>query len=459
MSACPAPEAPPTEPVAEHLILITVDTLRADHLGFHGYVRPTSPNLDRFAAAGLVFDQAWVQWPATTPSMTSMFSGTYPHANGVVVQAHGQKVPDDLLLLPEVLRDAGFHTAAVVSNSVLGLESNFPQGFLSVRELWKETGGSRAERVTAVAFEELDRALETGNRFFLWVHYVDPHWPYSAPPQEQDRFVGDEHHEVRRVPLHEEDHYNDGISSKRWQSVEGIDDVGWYVARYDGEIRYTDAQIQRFLDRLAADAIDERALVVLTADHGESLGDHEYYFAHGQYAYQADVHVPLVFRRPVEDRAGERVTRPVELRSLARTVVSALLPQVDNPFPGEDLLSSSLEQSQEPVLVFSQAGGPETLRNASYTVAVRDRSTKLVHARNGWARRLRGGRHVELYDLSRDPDELHDLAPSRPEDVRRLVFAVRELFERRPPTEPTLDDSQSVSEETRRNLRTLGYID
>ena len=127
-----------------HLLLITVDTLRADHLGLYGYPRPTSPVIDELGRHGVVFENAIVQWPVTTPSMVSMFSGTYPHENGVVVVAQSQHVPDELEMFPEVLRARGFRTAAVISNGALGRESNFSQGFDVYRELKAWTWSSQA---------------------------------------------------------------------------------------------------------------------------------------------------------------------------------------------------------------------------------------------------------------------------------------------------------------------------
>jgi len=124
-----------------HLLLISVDTLRADHLGLYGYPRPTSPVIDELGRHGVVFENAIVQWPVTTPSMVSMFSGTYPHENGIVIIAQSQRVSDELEMFPEVLQARGFRTAAVISNGALGRESNFGQGFDVYRELWIVRGG------------------------------------------------------------------------------------------------------------------------------------------------------------------------------------------------------------------------------------------------------------------------------------------------------------------------------
>ncbi|MEE9608687.1 MAG: sulfatase, partial [Myxococcota bacterium] len=273
----------PTAPVPRNVLLITVVTLRADHLGTYGYARDTSPVVDELARRGVVFENAWVQWPKTVPSMASMFSATYPQENGVVVVTGGNWVPDRLVMLPEVLRERGFRTAAVVPNAGLGQESNFPQGFESLRELWMEHDGAPrpAPLVTDAVLEELERLAAQPDRFFLWVHYIDPHDPYSPPAEYAEPFLGDELYRSRSVPFNAGDNPHGGIGENLARQHGDRDDVAWYVAQYDGEIRYLDEHLGRLLEGLERSGVAGETLVALTADHGEGLGERDYYFHHG----------------------------------------------------------------------------------------------------------------------------------------------------------------------------------
>jgi arylsulfatase A-like enzyme len=454
-------ESPP-----QHVILISADTLRADHLGTYGYLRETSPRIDAFAATGIVFERAWVQWPKTTPSMVSMFSGTYPHENGIVVLARPQIVPDEMTLFPELLAQAGIATAAVVSNSVLGRESNFQQGFERYREVWLDEARHkiRADHVTDVALEVVDELVAEGRRFFLWVHYQDPHTPYVPPREYFEPFLEDKWFESRRAPHNADDRSYRGISRKVWsmKRARSSDDVGYYVAKYDGEIRYMDEQIGRLFDELAGRGVLDESLIGFTADHGESLGEHDYYFHHGHVPYEPEVRVPLVFRWPNGRHGGRRIAHPVELRGLGRTLLEAL--GVDAaPLGGSSLLPALTdgETSSLPDRIFTTSGSAATFSGARYTLAVLERGLKLVLPRSEWGRGVHGGREFELYALSDDPDEERDLAPTRAGDARTLRETLASWWLDVPPVPPirVQDDAVRYREETVRNLRELGYLE
>jgi arylsulfatase A-like enzyme len=191
-------------PARSNILLITVDTLRADHLSSYGYPRLTSPVLDRLAAEGVRFDRPAVQWPKTGPSFASIFSSTFPKDNGIVRQI-GIPVPEELSLLAERLSEAGFATGAVVSNGALGTEFQFDQGFGEYVQTWKVQGvegdPNRAQVVTDEALALAGR-IDAARPFFLWVHYLDPHFPYTPPAEYADRFLDDEHFDPStRVPV------------------------------------------------------------------------------------------------------------------------------------------------------------------------------------------------------------------------------------------------------------------
>src|SRR5215213_1120565 len=304
-----------------NVLLITIDTLRADHLGAYGYARPTSPNIDRLARAGVLFRRAKAQWPKTSPSFASMLSSTYGHTNGLI-RTTAQRMPDRFLMLAELFKAGSYDTSAAVANVNLARRFNFDQGFDKYVEIWKEGQDHRlrTELVTRHGLDLLEQASRS-RPFFLWLHYLDPHARYEPPPRFNEMFVGDRHFDpARRAPL------NDAVEA----DVGGIparsnlgkeDRIAYYVAQYDAEIRYVDEQVGLLLEDLEKRGLAGETLVVLTADHGESLGDHNYFFEHGRLPYEDCVRVPLILRGPGTGTPGRIVRSPVELIDVLPTLL------------------------------------------------------------------------------------------------------------------------------------------
>jgi arylsulfatase A-like enzyme len=453
-------------PPARNVLLISVDTLRADHLGLYGYARDTSPAMDRLASEGVTFDRAIVQWPVTTPSMTSMFSGHYPHVTGIVIAAGDNMLPDRLLMLAEAFRDRGHRTAAVVANGVLGRHNNFAQGFQVYRELWKREGDparrTDARHVTDAALEELRDLAPAGEPFLLWVHYVDPHFPYDPPDGYAEAFERDSHYRRIDAPVNADDDAWRGIPHGRYARAGRVADLGRYIADYDGEIRYTDEQIGRLLEGLDASPAADATLVALVADHGESLGEHDFYLNHGHVPYEEQLRVPLIFRWPDRRHAGRRIGAAVEVRGLARTLLAAVgTPDAENPFEGTNLLPvmEGGATGDLPAEVFSEAGSEETRVRRSYTLAMHRDGLKLVLPRTDWARERAGGRELELFDLARDPDEQRDLGGERRELAESMRHELLEwFFSEEPWPRHTRYDPERADRMTRQALRELGYV-
>ena len=200
-----------------NLIVISIDTLRADHMSLHGYHRPTTPRIDAFAEAAVTFDHARAPWPKTVPSMVSMFTGRPPHATGVMFGSRNQYIDDEELLLAEIAKQNGLQTAAVVSNGVLGAASNFGQGFDTYAETYKLTDGPQgfiADTVTSAAERWLE-ARQADQPFFLWVHYVDPHTIYVPPEEYAAAFLKDDFYDATLLRLNEDDNnFDSGVAGK-----------------------------------------------------------------------------------------------------------------------------------------------------------------------------------------------------------------------------------------------------
>lgn len=462
--------AAPAEPEKRrrpNLLLITVDTLRADHLSAWGYPRPTSPRIDRLAAQGVRFAAAQVQWPKTGPSFASMFTSTYPKDNGNVRQI-GIPLPCDFTTLAERLQRGGYQTRAVVANGALAREFNFDQGFDAYVEAWKEAhpaGGDpiRAENVTRLALAAAE-GFEAGRPWFLWVHYIDPHFPYEAPRPWRGRFQGDEldQRDDRRIRLLDK-HSNQMNGIGRRQTIGDQDRLAFYVARYDAEIAYADEQIGVLLDGL--EAVDRMAdtLTAFTSDHGESLGEHHYYFDHGRFAFQTCLHVPFVLAWPGRIEPGVE-HRPVEMLDLAPTLLEAagLLEPGGDFAQGSSLWPVLTGQAPPDSPVFAEGG---TATHGNWIKTVREGRFKVHHTRMGGEQRWIGGPGVDLvlYDLEADPGETTNLAADHPEVAERLKRRLWQWWNQ-PEFEVHTDDDlecgsgRAVEGDTTEQLRALGYL-
>ncbi len=470
-----APAAPEVEPLpaGSNILLVTIDTLRADHLSAYGYARRTSPEIDRLAAEGVRFDAAAVQWPKTGPSFASMFTATYSKDNGIVRRV-GIQLPCRFRMLAEELKARGYATHAVVANAAAGSDFYFDQGFDTFIETWKLPAGeggedpNRAEAVTRLAVGLLDR-IDRSRPYFLWVHYLDPHWPYEAPGGWRDRFQGDAHWDgARRIPVAAGKQKQEMMGIGEGQAVDGRDELAFYVARYDAEIRYTDAQVGRLLAEARRRGLLARTLTVLTSDHGESLGDHNYYFDHGRFGFQSCLRVPLVFHYP--GVLAPRVdAAPAALVHLAPTLLEAAGAELPGGawMQGRSLtprLRGVAPAPDDPTLLAHSEAGYE--QDGKWQKVVRDRRFKLVYAQGLADQRWIAGEGVRfaLFDLETDPGETRNVADAHPEERRRMVRALWQ-WDRAPrfaalsePASAACGDERDMEKETEELLRSLGYL-
>jgi arylsulfatase A-like enzyme len=439
-----------------NVVLVTVDTLRADHLGSYGYARETSPAIDRLAREGVRFDTAVTQWPKTTPSLASLHTGVYPSTNGVTRHTQ-QALPAAFATLAQRLSEAGYETAAVVTNGNLARAYRFDKGFDSYIETWRSPTADdpeRAAHVTDAAIAWLD-ARRSERPFFLWVHYVDPHAPYTPPPPFDGMFVGDAHYDPsERAPLSEQPIEDiDGIPARSRLGVH--DEIAYYVAQYDAEIRYSDGEIGRLFDRVEAGASGARTAIVLTADHGESLGEHRYYFEHGRLPFDGCVRVPLVVRLPGGHGGGRSVKSPVQLVDVLPTVLEIASVAVPGEAEGRSLVPL-LAQGQDPergAFAFTESGYTD-----SWQRSVRDARWKLVWTPDPSDRAIATGTEWALFDLATDPSETTDVAAAHPDQVERLRSALESWRHRSGVSTIALVPAPRVDHDTEERLRKLGYV-
>ncbi|MBD3867612.1 MAG: sulfatase-like hydrolase/transferase [Acidobacteria bacterium] len=400
-------------PEERSVILITVDTTRADRLGLYGGTAVPTPNLDRLGSLGVVVEEGISQVPLTLPAHSSIMTGKYPashgvHHNGIF------RLPEGTGTLAARLRDEGLATGAFVSAYVLNRGFGVEQGFDTFSDVpVNRFEGGRdqlfsAERTAAETNEKVFPWLEENSdrRFFLWVHYYDPHEPY-APPEDRE--------------------------------LEG--------EGYDREISYLDSEIGALLNKLEDLDLLERSVLVLTGDHGESLGEHGE-LTHGIFLYESAVHVPMFFLAPGLLPEGTRLKGTVELVDIQPTVLDLLGLQ---PLPGTEGVSQveRLEGNED------IAAGPAHAE------------TLMGRLEFGWAElhMVRDGRYKyieaptpELYDLREDPSESVNLATNDPERVGEMAEL---LGEWKSITEAAADPDQatrSLTSEEEEALRSLGYL-
>ena len=423
-----------------NLILISVDTVRADRLGAYGYAeRPSSPNIDALLASGANFQRAMAPRALTWPSMASVLTGLYPSGHGLI--ANGYEFSDATRTLPKILGDAGYQTGAVLSNMC---QANH-QGW----ESFKCTGGNDT-RVNRVAKQWID-GIEDGRPFFLWAHYFGAHAPYYNGGIVARRVLN----QYYEGPIAAKKNVLNRVMREGLELSE--DDLTQLDAVYDAAVMGTDHFVGELLDYLREAGRLERTLIVFVADHGEDLYQHNGYLYHACSVYQSSLHVPLGFVAPGVLPAGATVSQTVELIDVLPTILELLALEEEGELHGRSLIpylewpDSSIEG--EPA--FSEYDDTRI-----HTVQVGD--WKLVDNPDAVLPVCFAGvpedfypiAMAELYDLSEDPGETVNLASKYPERVAEMRALIRQRFA----SLPRNIEHQEIPEELQEQLEALGYV-
>jgi arylsulfatase A-like enzyme/cytochrome c-type biogenesis protein CcmH/NrfG len=414
-----AAEAPP------NIVLITVDTTRADRMGFMGSQRGLTPNLDALARRSVVFTHAYSQAPFTAPSHATILTGTYPQFHQV--QDFQVPLSKDLPFAPAILKANGYHTAAFVGSIVLdpsqglgvGLDRGFDfyDGGFHLPAPGEDHYTSTDRRATVV----VERALawlskRPSGPFFIWVHLYDPHYPYEPPEPFKSRY--------KSQP-------------------------------YDGEIAYSDFALGKLFSYLRANGLFENSVITMMADHGESLGDHGERF-HGFFLYDATIHVPLLLKLPQDRLAGKRIENHVGTVDVLPTILQTVGIDIPKEIQGESLVGI-----MDPNVPPSKGGGasPPTPSQLIYS------ETEYGVRAYGWSavRSLRTDKYLfveaprrELYDLSVDPKAEHDLSATSKAVADTLQ---KQLDSFRQKTSKTGEAPSAANDpEAQEKLAALGYM-
>jgi len=395
----------PPRTARPNVILVTLDTVRADHLSIYGYERPTTPFLDEIEDQLLVFNNAYSQVPSTRPSHVSIFTSRYPRDLGIWSNSD-PPLPQGELTLAEVLRSAGWRTGAVLSVGFLTADGGAGQGFDEVLVPSQTEQSQLGEHTTERALDFMRRSSEAP--FFLWVHYFDAHLPYQTVPELRDLFW------KKPVPT-DVDIEPDLLVKEGFGTLHALPHRAYMTAMYDASLRYLDDQMRSLFSFLEDRGLLEQTVVVIAADHGESLGEHGVYFAHDG-LQEPNVRVPLLLRLPGVRRAG-RMDAIVENLDIAPTILEAAGLEVPRSFRGSSLL---VEKPGDDEAIFEQGRLFSGIRRGPLKwIDGRGFAARAKFAKSS-LRELYARAPLSLFDLESDPTEAANLAADRPEEAERL---------------------------------------
>lgn len=441
-------------PKGPNVLLISLDTLRADHLHCYGYDRETSPNIDKFAEEGVLFSQNTSAAPLTTPSHMSMFTSLYPSVHGVV--STERKLAESLITLAEILKEQDYTTSAFISAPImLPYELGFGQGFdhyddftitldqeADLFMLNDRCRGQNDHPICPITHDMVVSWLENNyhKKFFIFLHYWDihgdyaPSYPYNTmfDPGYEGDFNGDYAHIKMIKP---------GISER---------DLEHMIALYDGEIRYVDSYIEKLFNKLEELNLMDKTLIILTADHGEEFLEHGSNW-HGKTMYDEVTHVPLIMRYPTSIPKNKVISSQVSSVDIMPTILDILGISIEHQIQGQTLLPLVLEE-EKPA---SMSAYCEADLSGRELKSVRVAKYKFIYSERD--------KKEELYDLVDDPNEQNNLIESRPELTKVLRKGLSEWMDSSEKLltslpEPTVSEEIEYRKDLKEKLKSLGYM-
>jgi arylsulfatase A-like enzyme len=427
-----------------NILLVVIDTSRADRFPFNGYGRPTAPAIGALAREGTIYTQAFSPAPWTVPAHASLFTGQYPSLHRT--DCGSLRLPDEAVTLAETLRAAGYRTVGYTANPWLATQYNFQQGFDTYGETWREVPDGGEDTGAALTNAKVERFLRwwQGNSdarrqpFFLFINYFEPHLPYHPPEPERSRFLRpgaapDRVLRLSRLGHPEEMRYIMGVSDLTESDLAILNDL------YDGEIAYADRRVGEVLALLRELGLLDGTIVAITSDHGENIGDH-HMMDHKLSIHDTLLHVPLVLRYPPRVPAGRTIDALVQMHDLNPTLLAlAGVPVPEGvtieavPLPGVGA-GGTPRRPAEPIV--SEFVGPPV----DFLAVLQDLfpgqdlsrfNRRLIGLRrDGWKIHWGSdGRHA-LYHVAVDPGETRDLAAEEPARLLEYVRSVQEWLGR-----------------------------
>ena len=407
----------PVEINKMNIILFTIDTLRADHLECYGYDRVKTPNINRLASEGILFEHNIVQAPLTLPSHSSIFTGTHPLYHGIRDNG-GFYLEEKHITLAEVLKTNGYSTGAFVGAFVLDSRWGLDQGFdyyydnfdlTKYKSISLDSVQRRGDEVLAEACKWLEKNYQ--DKFFAWIHLYDPHTPYNPPEPYKTQYKG------RHFGL------------------------------YDGEIAYVDLLMGNFRNFMEEKNLLDKTLIIFTSDHGESLGEHKE-SAHGFFIYDSDIRVPLIIRFPENKFQGSVITNQVRSIDIMPTILNMLGGRSPESVQGESMLPLILgKQGGEALSAYSETYWPRYHYGWSELKSLRKDQYKFIDAPK-----------PELYDILEDPGELNNLVNKKAALGHEMKRELEALIDRYSAEGIEEAGPKKIDNDSLVKLQALGYI-
>jgi len=418
-----------------NIILITVDALRADHMGAYGYPFNTSPNMDALAEKSVLFEFPYCTIPKTSASVASLLTGLHPFQH--MTNPNRSKLLEQHITLTEALKMRGYFNWAVVDNGNLSKRFNFNQGFDQYNQVWDHV--EEKEESTPFITETVLDFLERDQRepFFMWAHYIETHSPY-IPPEEfieerpKGRIIKELEHRI--------------IAGERPYIDQGMDE-GYLLSLYDGAVKYIDHEIGTIIDLIFDKGLHENSIIIISSDHGEELGEYNYFYNHGALTFNSSTRVPLIFFAPHEE--ARRIRYPVSLMDVYPTLLD--LAGLDLPYDIQGINLFKYDKDRK-IMIWGRTKGYE-----SFSVVYRN--FHYVHLSDQNSRKLNLEKKY-FFDIFQDPYEQDSILSLHTKLAESLDAAYRTKLDEffRNMKGRANEEETGLSEKEIKNLKTLGYI-
>lgn len=426
-----------------NIILISIDTLRADHLHIYGYKHKTSPYIDMFAKEAILFEHAYCPIPKTSASFASLMTGLHPFVHKTRPNCDMLKL--EYITIAEALRMGGYYNFAVVDNPNLSKKYKFNQGFNEYIEVWNEIKHKK-ESSHFITSKVLDFLKENGKRpFFLWVNYMEPHTPYMPP----EKFIkkiskGRNIKKLGKKMFYGSEHERKLLKKFPYE--------GHFISLYDGAVRYVDSEIGKILDFVREHNLYKDSIIIILSDHGEELGEHNYFFNHGPLTFNSSSRIPLIIHIP--EQKSRKIKYPVSLMDIYPTILDSTGLSLPYEIQGKNLFKKEEKRFLSIIgadLRFKQVG--------TFSVVYKD--YHYIRVLPWLSAKLNLGSDY-LFNICKDPYELNNIGFINKKLIKIMKNKYKKFYNKYGyyyKMDELKKKNIPLSEKEIENLKTLGYIE
>ena len=422
-----------------NVILITIETLLPSHLSLYGYNKKTSPEIDKFAQESIIFLNAISTAPSTCPSIAAIMTSKYPSFHGMIKNSQSY-FPQENTTLAEILKKHEYQTAAFVGNFILRKEKGLNKGFQVYDDTYPQEEKVRhlperiASSLSDAAINWISQHYK--KKFFLWLHYQDPHGPYTPPYPYNKKFSINLYTGNTKIKLLNKDDDSGWGGIPWYQQIEGKQDARFYISQYDGEILYLDHHIGRLINVIKKLKLDKKTLIIITADHGEALDNaHGYYFSHENGLTDDQIKVPLIIKFPGCEKIQKIIKDPVSTINIMPTILDIIGVSTPSNLQGKNLFKSRRNY------VF----GENHLGTQNFSI--RMDHFKLIYR----------DKKKNFYDLLKDPIESKNIYNPQNKNCEKMENILIEYIEKTKQIKTKAKTLTPTQEDIRR-LKSLGYL-